>query len=150
MSQPWTALFSINRDFLLEKNLADVPQNQADRPPADDVNSITWNLDHILEYRHELLRDVLKSAYRPKATRPGTLAQFKAAMADTQAALDAAFSSADWNEPQFHPGFQATLPLAQIVGLYFMHETYHLGQLGTARKLLGLPGVIKPPATANT
>ncbi|GLH68063.1 DinB family protein [Geothrix edaphica] len=149
MTQSWAALFSINRDFLLEKNLADVTQSQADQPPADDVNSITWNLSHILEYRHELLRDVLKSAYRPTVTVPRTLAHFKAAMADTQAALDATFSSADWDEPQFHPGFQATLPLAQIVGMYFMHETYHLGQLGTARKLLGLPGVIKPPAAAK-
>jgi uncharacterized damage-inducible protein DinB len=90
MSQPWTTLFSINREVLMET------------------------------------------------------------MADTQAALNAAFSSADWDEPQFHPAFQATLPLVQIVGTLFVHETYHLGQLGTARKLLGLPGVIKPPATANT
>lgn len=149
MSQSWTALFNINGDFLLEKNLTDVTQSQADQPPANDVNSIMWNLDHILEYRHELLRDILKSAYGPMATEPRTLAQFKAAMADTQAVLGAAFGSADWDEPQFHPAFQATLPLAQIVGLYFMHETYHLGQLGTARKLLGLPGVIKSPATAK-
>ena len=150
MSQPWTALFNINRDVLLEKNLADITQSQADRPPSDDVNSITWILDHILEYRHELLGDVLKSAYRPAATEPKTLAQFKAAVDDTQAALNTAFGSADWEESHFHPAFQASLPLAQIVGTYFMHETYHLGQLGTARKLLGLPGVIKPPAKAKT
>ncbi|GLH74745.1 hypothetical protein GETHLI_32470 [Geothrix limicola] len=149
MSQPWTALFGIHRDVLLEKNLADVTQSQADQPPADDVNSITWILDHILEYRHELLRDVFKSPYRPAATAPKTLAQFKAAVADTQAALDEAFGSAEWDASHFHPAFQASLPLAQIVGTYFMHETYHLGQLGTARKLLGLPGAIKPPAKAK-
>ena len=149
MSQPWTTLFSLNREVLLEKNLADITQNQADQPPSNNVNSITWVLSHILEYRHELLRDVLKSAYRPTETEPKTLVQFKAAMDDTQAALNEAFASADWDEPQFHPAFQASVPLVQIVGTLFMHETYHLGQLGTARKLLGLQGVIKPPATTK-
>jgi len=31
------------------------------------------------------------------------------------------------------------------VGIYFMEEAYHLGQIGTARKLLGLPGAMKAP-----
>ncbi|HEY3271151.1 MAG TPA: DinB family protein [Geothrix sp.] len=149
MSQPWTTLFSIDRDVLMEKNLAAVTQSQADRPPSHGVNSITWILSHILEYRHELLREVLKSAYRPTTTGPRTLAQFKAAMDETQAALKEAFDSTDWDERQFHPAFQASVPLGQIVGTLFMHETYHLGQLGTARKLLGLPGAIKPPGAAK-
>ncbi|HJV90318.1 MAG TPA: DinB family protein [Holophagaceae bacterium] len=145
MSQPWTTLFMLNRQILLERNLADVTQSQADQPPSAGVNSITWILRHILHYRRELLGDVLKSAYRSTAPEPTTLAQFEEAMEETQAALHEAFESADWSAPRFHPAFQASVPLSLIVGTLFMHEAYHLGQLGTTRKLLGLPGAIQPP-----
>jgi hypothetical protein len=149
MSQPWTTLFTLNRQVLMEKNLADLTQSQADRSPSAHVNSITWILKHVLDYRHELLREVLQSGYRPAGPEPHTLGQFKAAMADTQAALDEAFAVADWDKPQFDPAFQASVPLHQSVGTRFMHEAYHLGQLGTARKLLGLRGAVEPPAAAK-
>lgn len=36
--------------------------------------------------------------------------------------------------------------LNHVVGTFFMHEAYHLGQIGTARKLMGLAGALKNPA----
>ncbi|HJV21339.1 MAG TPA: DinB family protein [Holophagaceae bacterium] len=146
MSQPWTTLFMINRKVLMERNLADITQDQADQRPSADVNSITWILDHVLEYRHELLREVLKSPFRPTVTEPKTLAQFMAALDEAQEALGEAFEVADLEESRSYPVFQSPAPLGQIVGVLYMHETYHLGQVGTARKLLGLPGAIQAPA----
>lgn len=146
MSRPWTALFSINRQILMERNLADITQRQADDPPAPRVNSVTWILTHLVDNRRWLLEAAFKSGCRPAAAGPKTLAQLMAEMDETQAALEVAFEAVpNWNEEQLHPATQTRMPLDQIVGIYFMEEAYHLGQIGTARKLLGLPGAMKAP-----
>jgi len=150
MSQPWTTLFSLNRQILMEKNLTDVTQSQADQPPASHVNSITWILTHLVEDRRWLLATVLRSGERSAAAGPLTLAQLRAAMDDMQAALAEAFDAVvDWSESRIHPAMQISAPLDQIVGTFLMEEAYHLGQIGTARKLLGLPGALKVPETAK-
>jgi hypothetical protein len=114
------------------------------------VNSVTWILTHLVENRHWLLATVLRSGGRAQAAGPRTLAQLRAAMDEAQAALAEAFEAvADWNEPRVHPALQISAPLDQIVGSFLMEEAYHLGQLGTARKLLGLPGVMKAPEPAE-
>lgn len=146
MSQPWTALFMINGQAVMEKNLTDVTQSQADHSPAANVNSIMWVLTHILEARRWLLRVVLNPNGSSKAIEPMTLGQIKEAMNETQEAMAEAFDAViDWNEQRIHPLFQTPAPLDQIVGTFFMHEAYHLGQLGTARKLLGMPGALQAP-----
>lgn len=146
MSQPWTALFTISRQFYMEKNLDGITQDQADNPPAARVNSVTWLLTHLVGNRRLLLRTALKSSYQPTDAAPETLARLRAAMDESQAAMEEAFDAiADWNEPRLHPLAQTSMPLDQIVGTFFMDEAYHLGQVGTARKLLGMPGVLKAP-----
>lgn len=146
MSHPWTTLFMINRQILMERNLADVTQSQADRPPAASVNSITWILSHLVDNRRWLLEAAFQSGRRPGAVGPRTLAQLMAEMDETQAAMAEAFEAVpDWSGEQIHPATQTRMPLDQIVGIYFMEEAYHLGQIGTARKLLGLPGAMKAP-----
>lgn len=150
MSQPWTTLFALNRQVLMARNLADITQRQADQAPAPHVNSVTWILTHLLENRGWLLGAVTGSGGRPTAGGPRTLAQLQAAMDESQAALAEAFDAVeDWREPRLHPALQVPTPLEEIVGTFLMEEAYHLGQIGTARKLLGLPGAMKAPeATA--
>lgn len=150
MSQPWTTLFALNRQVLMARNLADITQAQADQPPAPRVNSITWILAHLLENRRWLLRTLDRSGKPAAATGAWSLAQLEAAMDETQAALAEAFDAvADWREPRLHPAMQAAMPLEEIVGTFLMEEAYHLGQIGTARKLLGLPGAMKAPEAAT-
>lgn len=150
MSQPWTTLFTLNRQVLLARNLADVTQAQADQPPAPHVNSITWILAHLLENRRWLLGTLDRSGELPAGTGPRSLAQLEAAVDETQAALAAAFDAVtDWREPRLHPAMQAAMPLEEIVGTFLMEEAYHLGQIGTARKLLGLPGAMRAPEAAK-
>ncbi|HXC17846.1 MAG TPA: DinB family protein [Holophagaceae bacterium] len=146
MSQPWTALFQFNRMPLMELNLQGISQELADSAPAEGVNSVAWVLNHVVNSRIWMLGTVLKSEYTPSIPQPKSLAEFVAAVDETQAAIGKAFEGVhDWNDPQIHPVTQATMPLEQIVGTFFMHEAYHLGQLGVARKLLGLPGALKNP-----
>jgi uncharacterized damage-inducible protein DinB len=147
MSQPWTSLFQFNRIPLMENNLQDVTQEMADRAPAEGVNSITWLLTHAVNTRVWLLGAVLKSSYVSSMPEPKTLEQLKAAFDETHAALAEAFDAvADWSAMQPHPVMQTPAPLDMIVGTFFMHEAYHLGQIGVARKLMGLAGALKNPA----
>ena len=147
MSQPWTSLFQFNRMPLMENNLQDITQELADRAPAEGVNSITWILTHVVNTRCWMLGAVLKSSYVPSVAEPKTLDQLRAAVEETQAAMAAAFDAVtDWNAEQLHPVIQVPAPLDQIVGTFFMHEAYQLGQIGVARKLMGLAGALKNPA----
>ena len=131
----------------MEQNLQSITQELADRAPAEGVNSITWILTHVVNTRCWMLGAVLKSSYQPSLAEPKTLPQLMAAVEETQAAMAAAVDAVtDWSETQNHPVLNAPAPLDQIVGTFFMHEAYHLGQLGVARKLLGLPGALKNPA----
>lgn len=150
MSQPWTTLFSLNRQVLMARNLADITQKQADQPPAPHVNSVTWILTHLVENRRWLLGALNRSGERPETAGPRSLAQLEAAMDETQAVLAEAFDAvADWSELRIHPALQTPTPLDQIVGTFLMEEAYHLGQIGTARKLMGLPGAMRAPEAAK-
>jgi hypothetical protein len=40
-------------------------------------------------------------------------------------------------------------PLAEVVGFFHFHESYHAGQIALLRRLVGKQGVIKPPEPAR-
>lgn len=146
MPQPWSALFQINQNPLMELNLQDITQAMADRAPAEGVNSVTWLLRHILEYRIEALAAVQAAPFRLARPEPRTLPELTTAIGEVQAALAHAFEAVeDWAAVKSHPALPAPMPLEQIVGVFLAHDAYHIGQLAIARKLLGLPGVIKEP-----
>jgi uncharacterized damage-inducible protein DinB len=149
MPQPWSALFQINQDPLMALNIDGVTQAMADRAPAEGVNAITWILRHILDYRIETLAAVQAGAFKPSSPEPKTLPELMAAITEVQTALARAFDAVeDWTVVKRHPALPAPMPLDQIVGVFLIHEAYHAGQLGTARRLLGLPGAIKAPEKA--
>ena len=145
MPQPWSALFQINQNPLMALNLEGITQGMADRAPAEGVNSVTWILHHILEYRIETI-EALGASFKPEHPRPETLAELLAAIHGAQAALARACEGIeDWAVVKHHPALPTPMPLDQIVGAFLVHEAYHAGQLAIARKLLGLPGAIKEP-----
>ncbi len=145
MPQPWSALFQINLNPLMTRNLEGVTQAMADRTPAERVNAITWILRHILDYRIETLAAV-NATFKPEHPEPRKVPELVAAISDAQNALERAFEVVeDWTMVKSHPALPAPMPLDQIVGAFLVHEAYHAGQLAIARKLLGLPGAIKEP-----
>ncbi len=149
MPQPWSALFRINRTPLMELNLQGITQAMADRAPANDVNSVTWLLRHLLAYRLETLGVVQAAPFRPSRQEPRTLPELVAALDEVQAALARAFDAVeDWTVVRNHPVLPAPMPLEAVVGLFLVHDAYHVGQLGMARRLLGLPGAIREPERA--
>ena len=144
MPQPWSALFQINQNPLMELNLQDISQAMADRAPARGVNSMTWLLHHILEYRIETLAIVQAAPFKPADQGPRTLTELVAAIGQVQTGLARAFDAVeDWTAVKSHPALPEPMPLEQIIGVFLSHEAYHIGQLAIARKLLGLPGAIK-------
>ena len=150
MSQPGSALFQINQNPLLELNLQDISQAMADRAPAEGLNSVTWLLRHLLDYRIETLAAVQSAPFTPAPPEAKTLPELVAAIGAIQAALARAFDAVeDWTKVKHHPAFPAPMPLEQVVGIFLLHDAYHVGQLGVARRLLGLPGVIKESAMKN-
>jgi uncharacterized damage-inducible protein DinB len=147
MTQPWTTLFQINRAPLMALNLQGISQEMADRAPAPGVNSIAWILSHVVDTRRWMLKEVFHAPDPVATSKRGELAELVAAVDATQAALAAAFEAVpDWRALRPHPFLNAPAPLEEIVGTFLQHEAYHLGQLGVARKLLGLEGAIKGPA----
>ncbi|HET8714799.1 MAG TPA: DinB family protein [Holophagaceae bacterium] len=143
MPQPWSALFAVNRNPVLELNLQGLTPELADRAPAEGVNAISWLLRHILAYRRETLA-VLDAPFSPAEADPRSLDGLLAALDETQAALAPAFEGVkDWSVLRTHVAVGAPLPLEQLVGIFLVHEAYHLGQVATARRLMGLPGVLK-------
>ena len=147
MPQPWSALFQIHRAPMMELNLDGISQAMADRAPAEGINSITWILKHLVFYRRETLRMVTAAPAAPSASQPQTLPELLAALDALQAALGEAFEAVeDWAAVRNHPALDAPMPLDQIVGTFLSHEAYHVGQIAAARRLLGLPGVLKDPA----
>ena len=149
MPQPWSALFQINRAPMMALNLQGISQDMADATPAEGLNSITWILAHIVTYRRVLLEEILRVPFDPALAEPTTLPELKAAIEEVQSALAKAFDAVqDWSAMQNHPVLPSPMPLDQIVGAFLSHDAYHAGQLGTARRLLGLPGALKLPEEA--
>jgi uncharacterized damage-inducible protein DinB len=128
----------------MELNLRGISQDMADRPPAPGVNSVSWILSHVADTRRWMLGAVFQSSYEPSTPEPKRLAELMAAINDTQTAMDAAFDAVqDWGATRTHPIMNASAPLDMIVGTFLQHEAYHIGQLGVARKLMGLEGALK-------
>lgn len=143
MPQPWSALFAINRNPVLELNLQGLTPELVDRAPAEGLNSISWLLRHILAYRRETLA-ALEAPFMPAEAEPRSLDSLLAALDEAQTALVPALEAVeDWSALRTHAALGAPLPLDQLVGIFLVHEAYHLGQVATARRLMGLPGALK-------
>lgn len=152
-SRLWQTAFKTNL-WVLEQNLPGFTEELIRRRPAEGIACPGWTLGHLLGSR----RLVLKLLGRPQP-EDGSLAcygrgstggecghaleelvsRLQATTGELGEALEAV---GDWDRPARNPALQAEQPLEQVLAFLFMHESYHLGQVGLARKLLGLPGVI--------
>jgi len=151
-SHLWHTAFKTNL-FVLERNLPGLTDDLIGRRPAEGVAAPGWVLGHLLGSR----RLVLKLLGQPQPEDPTLacygrgstggecghgLAELVARLTATSELLKGALQAADWERRAMNPALQQEQPLEQVVAFLFMHESYHLGQLGMARKLLGLPGAI--------
>jgi len=140
--------------YMLDLNSAGLTDELAARRPGEGVATAAWVLGHLVHTRRRILKllgaplpeDPAFEAFgRHSEGAPGSLPYsalveaFKATDAPFKAALQAV---ADWDRPTMNPATKTEQPLEQVMAFLFSHESYHLGQLGLIRKLLGLKGAI--------
>ncbi len=150
----WRTAFG-NNVRLLELNGAGLTPELAAKRPANGVASAAWIVGHLVMTRQRILK--LLGASLPEDPAwgqhyarggPGASAHldwaglveaFRATDLDLKKAFQAL---ADWDRPTLNPALGTEQPLEQVLAFLYMHECYHLGQIGIIRKLHGLPGAL--------
>jgi uncharacterized damage-inducible protein DinB len=126
-----------------------------------EANPINWVLGHIVAWRHSALEllgaePVWDAATRQRYSGEGGAewsAQHAVPLADLRAALDTTQErllqalSAVTVEVLAQPRGRGTV--GDSLAFLHFHEAYHAGQLGMARRLVGLPGQIRPPKSGH-
>ena len=153
-SKLWRSTFKTNQ-ALLERNLGGYTDDLAARRPAPGSASPAWLMAHLIHAR----RGILALLGAP-VTDDGGLGQdgsrggdgetlhlpFSELVVLFQATDDlmkaAILAVEDWDRSVKNPGIGIEQPLEQALAFMHMHESYHIGQIGFCRKLLGLPGAI--------
>lgn len=150
----WRGAFAGNLR-LLELNRVGLTEDLAAKRPASGVNSAAWIVGHLIATRRRLIR-MLGGAVPEDATweqhyargGPGAPAHlgWEELLGIFQATdpllKEVLLQVPDWDRPTVNPALGTEQPLEQVLAFLYMHECYHLGQIGIIRKLHGLPGAI--------
>jgi hypothetical protein len=151
--------------FVLERNLADVTNEENLRPPEPGGNTMNWIVGHVVRTRNQAL-DLLSEkppfededfaeygASESRSGQPLSIDELKRAsissgqywMAPSGSLRHINLSGAAPFSPTGNPNETIGTLLASIA----FHEAYHLGQTGLSRRLLGKPGALLAPDEAG-
>jgi uncharacterized damage-inducible protein DinB len=156
-----TTMFEINAD-VLARTADGVDHATSLRAPEAGGNCMSWVLAHLIDARNGALRMVgaEPAGDRPKLER---FARGSDPLTDASEAIDWSELVATFQEqrarlrerlgamtpedlaqplPEDRNPFQVD-NLGQMLAIFFYHESYHTGQLGVLRRVLGLDSVIK-------
>lgn len=150
----WRTAFG-NNVRLLELNGAGLTPELAAQRPASGVASAAWIVGHLVTARRRILKlvggtlpeDPVWEQHYARGG-PGASAHLDwAGLVETFRATDQMLKEAflqltEWDRPTLNPALGTEQPLEQVLAFLYMHECYHLGQIGIIRKLHGLPGAI--------
>lgn len=142
----------------LFRNLEGITHEESLVQPMPAGNTINWILGHILATRnrlHQLLG--LEEAWSPELAHRYTgldgagwtpaaavaLRTIAAQLARSQQQVMAAFD--DMSTSALATRAKDGRTLAEVLGFFHFHEAYHTGQIALVRRIVGRPGVIKPP-----
>ena len=151
-------LFEMNYEALF-RNLDGITHEESLVQPVPAGNTINWILGHILATRnrlHSLLG--LEEAWPPDLAYRYTgldgagwtpavavdLRTIASQLARSQQQVMAAFDEMASKTLTTRANDGRTL--AEVLGFFHFHEAYHTGQIALVRRIVGRPGVIKPPA----
>lgn len=136
-------------------NLRGVSEEIALERPGEAGNSINWILGHVLAYRQRLLELLGAEPFEDAVTlapydgegeaawTPGralSLRRLIEGLGGSQERLTATLDGLGPGPVRETVGTSG----ASGVSFFHFHEAYHVGQIGLARRCLGLPGVIEP------
>jgi len=154
-------LFELNYGALF-RNLEGLTHEESLVEPRPGGNSINWVLGHITASRNRILpllgqaqvwsreQMVLYSGRDEagwSAERALHLDVIKTDLARSQQMLMRALD--DVTDASLAVPTESGQPLRDALGFSHFHESYHGGQIALLRRLLGHPGVIKPPVTGR-
>ena len=138
---------------LLDRNLEGLTDELAAQRPGPTAASPAWLLAHVYATRKLILKllgqpqewdeDLGKDGFRGEdgVTVHVPFSELVRRFQATDALLKEAFMAVnDWDRMVKNPGLGVEQPLEQVIAFLYMHESYHLGQIGLGRKLLGLEG----------
>jgi uncharacterized damage-inducible protein DinB len=147
-------LYSLNV-MVIEKNLKGITPEESLFQPQQAGNCVNWVLGHIIATRNQAMKLIgekpiwseIEAAPYIRGSKPLTdrskalplekmLTDLKASQ-DTLLKTLLRMSPEEWEAP-----VEENTVYEQLAILQF-HETYHAGQLGLLRRLLGKPGAIK-------
>lgn len=155
-------LFEINYGALF-RNLEGITHGESLVEPEPAGNCVNWVLGHIVATRNRLLPLVgaqpiwsREQAFRYSGRDEADwsretatqLDSIKTDLARSQQQLLTALEVMSDRELSA-PGKDGR-PLAEIIGFFQFHESYHSGQIALLRRIVGRPGVIKPPAARSS
>jgi len=154
-------LYQIN-DNVLNVNLEEVTSDETNIRPASGGNCIAWTLGHLLRSRQFLLKylgvdwsigEKAELAYKRGSSGDdddGTFLSYERKLAlweESQDMLMTAFDSLTearlLEEAPALGDFARPDTLERRILFLYFHETYHVGQLGLMRRLVGKEGAIK-------
>jgi uncharacterized protein YndB with AHSA1/START domain/uncharacterized damage-inducible protein DinB len=153
---PLALIFTLN-DGLVTRSFDKIADDDIWKQPTDRSNPMQWILGHMINTRAELLK-VLGETVDPgwgnafgRGSKLGDAATYptrdaiQAVSRDVNSRLYArlgALTDADLaRTAPLHPT-PAVQTIGDLLSFFALHDTYHVGQLGYARKALGHSGVV--------
>ena len=148
-------IFKLN-NRLVTRALEGLSDDEIWTRPAGSGNAIGWILGHITESRASLLAELGDAGGTPwprqfsRGSTPGAVADApsRAVMEDTWRATSgrmreafAELTPARLGHAPTKQGLPGVTDLTSLISFYAFHESYHVGQLGYARRLLGHRGI---------
>jgi uncharacterized damage-inducible protein DinB len=158
---PVTAALSAQFQFIasaVSRNLDGISEEEAIVRPDPGVNSVNWLLGHMLTVRQSFLGHFgigplltpestaqYKRGAQPGDYAPETLASLTGTFGRAQEELLSLLSRLDEDDLAKPAPFSPTgapETVGSLLGRMVVHESYHTGQTGTLRRLLGKKGAI--------
>ena len=148
-------------EFVLERNLADVTDEESFRPPDPGGNTMNWIVGHVVRTRNQALgllgekppfEDEDFAAYGANESRSGqplSIDELKRRFGKLGPILDSALRQTSPSQlsgaAPFSPTGNPNETIGTLLASIAFHEAYHLGQTGLSRRLLGKPGALLAP-----
>jgi hypothetical protein len=159
-AQTLTALFEFTYN-VTKQNSDGFTHEQSIQPPQQAGNCLNWVLGHMIASRHDVLQmlgqpavwseDELKAYERGSAPRPDgegampwdkMLADFDVTQERLRAGLSGLGPEALSGPVPAAQSFLGLDSVGEVLAAYNFHESYHAGQTGILRRVLGREGVI--------
>jgi len=155
-------LFEMNYEALF-RNLDGITHEDSLVQPMPAGNTINWILGHILATRNRLHPLIgipqpwsMEVAHRYTGLDAAgwtpelavDLRTIESELARSQQQVMAAFD--DMSSQTLAQRANDGRTLAEVLGFFHFHEAYHTGQIALVRRIVGRPGVIKPPGSRRS